>query len=552
MGKITKIDLSDDRLISVASDLVDAHNYIGALKILNKNAELNGNDGDSLMLYAEIYDDMGLYEECVNGWFKYVDGADYADLTDCYEGLAVSYMNLGNEHFSAYYYNKLLSENDDVDPEAREEIIKDFMSAEENPLKFSYPPSLEDCTEIIASGVSHMKAGEYDLAVEEFDKVGEGNPRYLSARNYVAMCKIIDDKTEEAEQECLNVLKKFPDNVQALTTLSAVKTEQGKSDEALVLAKKLLSLDLKESDEIYKIATVCCENKLHEDAFNLFCRLGEELEYDLNVLYFKAISAFNCGKYDESFNFFDTLCTIYPDAVTARFYYNQAREALENGEAGEMSYFYRLPAEVRESSLKILTAYLKLSNASAKTLAKEVDLTQCVLWCFDEIEGFTGSELQRLAVQVAVKAGLDDVVRSVLLNAFLDDRIKIEALTALAERNSFDCFGVVICNVYKRVTTQTLDLGRMKRKAFLSAYARLVAHFSILDDEYGADFADACEKLYAELSEKGRLDEVKNEEVLTAGIYILSGVRTAGIEDKAIYSFFGVKEEQIKKLFGEI
>ena len=32
------------------------------------------------MLYAEIYDDMGLYEKCVNGWFKYLDEAGFADL----------------------------------------------------------------------------------------------------------------------------------------------------------------------------------------------------------------------------------------------------------------------------------------------------------------------------------------------------------------------------------------------------------------------------------------------------------------------------------------
>ena len=65
-----------------------------------------------------------------------------------------------------------------------------------------------------------MKAGEYDQAVEEFEKVGEGNPKYLAARNYVAMCKIISDKCEEAEQECLQVLEKYPDDVQALTTLA--------------------------------------------------------------------------------------------------------------------------------------------------------------------------------------------------------------------------------------------------------------------------------------------------------------------------------------------
>ena len=127
MAKILGMDLSDDRLISIAADLVDNHNYIGALKMLNKNAGLSGNDEDSLMLYAEIFDDMGLYEKCVNGWFKYMDNSDLIDINECYEGLAMCYMNLGNEHFAAYYYNKLLMETDELDADAREDILRSFL-----------------------------------------------------------------------------------------------------------------------------------------------------------------------------------------------------------------------------------------------------------------------------------------------------------------------------------------------------------------------------------------------------------------------------------------
>lgn len=547
MAKVTGIDLSDDRLISIASDMIDDHNYIGALKMLNKNADLSGNDGDSLALYAEIFDDMGLYEKSINGWFKYMDAADFSDLADCYEGLAVNFMNLGNEHFAAYYYNKLLLETDEMDSAMREEIIKDFMSQEENPLKFVYPPELADYSEIISKGVGFMKEGDYGHAVEEFDKVAEGSPKYAFARNYVAMCKIISDRAEEAEQECINILKTQPDNVQALTTLAAVKTEEGKREEALLLAKRLLALDAGGDEDIYKIATVCCENKLHSEAYSAFCKLSEAYDYDLNVLYFKAVSAFNCGKFDESFTHFDNLVTIYPAAVTARYYYTLARQLKEKGESTELSYFYRLPTEVRESSLNVLAAFAKLSPAQAKKLAAEIDLTQCIRWLFDENE-MGSSQLYSLAAQTAALGGLDDIVRDILLDAFFDDRIKIELLTSLAERNESDCFGVVICNVYKRVTVFALDIGKLKRKMFVRAYARLFAHFAILDDDYGASFADAAETLYRKLESEDRLGEAKNIDVLTAAVFLLSEVRVAEIENDKIYDFFEVKKEQVEKL----
>lgn len=551
MAKTLELDLGADRLLGIAAEMVDGHNYISALKMLNKNAGISGNDEDSLMLYAEIFDDMSLYEKCVNGWFKYMDVATEEDLSDCYEGLAVSFMNLGDRHFSAFYYNKLLFESNDLDGEMREQIVDDFLSTEENPLKFAYPPRLADYSDVISAGIEKMKAGEYERAEQEFDKVAEENPKFSAARNYIAMCKIISDKTEEAEQECLNLLKRNPDDVQALTTLAAVKTEAGKKEEAFALAKKLLQLNLESPDEIYKIATVCCENGMHEEAYKLFCSLSGEFTYDLTVLYFTAVSAFNCGKLEESLNVFDKIVTIYPEAVTARYYYDEVRAVSEGKERREMSYFYRLPQEVRESSLKLLAAYMRLSASSVKKLNAELDLTSCVKWCFDECEGKGGGELQSLAIHVAIKAGMDELVRDILLNAFLNDQLKIDALACLTERNEFNCFGVVICNVYRRVTMQALQLGRLKKINFVRAYARLVAHFSILDDEHGKAFAAAAEELYGVLLQENRLDVAKDTDALTAAIYIKSGVREAGVNGKQLWQFFDVTKAKVDKIFGE-
>lgn len=552
MKKTMKIDLSSDRLIAVAADMVDEHNYIGALKMLNKNAERNFNDEDSYMLYAEIFDDIGLYEKCVNSWFRYIDATLSDELSEAYEGLAVAYMNLGNEHFSAYYYNKLLSDADDIDAETRGEILNSFLSREPNPLKFVYPPKLADCSDIISSGIERMRKGEYDEAVNEFEKVDEENEAYISARNYIAMCNIICDKCEEAEQECLAVLKKKPDSVQALTTLAAVKTEQKKSEESRALARRLLTLDVNANEDIYKIATVCCENKLHAEAYSLFCRLEDELFYDSSVLYFKAVSAFNSGKYEESFSAFDKLLTLYPDAVTARYYYEQARSFAENGTETELSYFYRLPQEVRENSLKILAAFSKLKNAEAKKLFETADITDCILWCFDETEGAEDSELQFLASLCAVKAGLDGLVCDILLNAFVSDSLKVRMLTLLGERNEENSFGVVICHLYKRIVFQSITVGRLKRKNFISAYARLAAHFSMINDEYGAAFAKAAEELYCKLESEGRLACASDTDALTAAIYYMAGIKEPLVKREDLSSFFDTTDKKIKDILGDI
>ena len=551
MSKTVDIDLSDDRLIAIAADMLDEHNYIGALKMLNKNAGISGNDADSYMLYAEIFDDMGLYERSVHHWFKFMDVAAGGELADCFEGLAVGYMNLGNEHFSAYYYNKLLLETDEVDAATREQIVQDFLSAEDNPLKFSYPPELADVTDVLAEGMNYMKQGEFDKALEQFDTVPLGNPKWSVARNYIAMCHVVQDDCERAEEECLNVLKREPQNVQALTTLAAVKCESGNTEEARSLTEKLLGLDVKETDDLFKIATVCCENKMHAEAYSLFCKMEGSIRNDLNILYFKAIAAFNSKQYAECFEAFDRLLAIYPDAVTAQFYYRIARQRAESGEWEEMSYFYSLPQELRQSSLKMLAAFIKLPKKQALHLADELNIAGPVKWCFDEANPNNSEELQALAAQVAIKARMDDYVRDLLLHPFIADKLKIEMLESLCERGEVNEFGVVICNVFKHVSMRKLYTGVKKRINFTRAYSRLVAHFSILDDSYGERFAVACEKFYGELERAERLDAAKDTDALTAVIFEDAKITDTGITKENLSAFFDVSEERIKSLRGE-
>ncbi len=548
MSKTQSIDLSDERLLSLAASLMDGHNFIEALKILNKNAEVNFNDDRSYMLYAEVFDDMELYEQSVNNWFRYLDNAPESDASDAYEGLAVGFMNLDNQQSAAYYYNSLLMETSDISPESRREIIDSFLGKQENPLRFAYPPKLADYSAELSRGVDFMREQQYDKAVEEFDKVAEGNPRYFTARNYIAMCRIIADRCDEAEAECRSILEQKPDDVQALTTLAAVKTEQKKAEESVELARRLLRLNVKDADDIYKIATVCCENKLHAEAYELFCKLEGEFGYDSTVLYFKAISAYNSGNFRACFDTFDKLLTIYPDAVVARYWYGRARENQSEGREEEFSYFYRLPQNLRESSLEFISAYYRLPVRSARRLSKSVNVLECVKWCFDETESSDDNQLHYVAALCAVKAGCDDYVRDILLNAFLSDSLKITVLHNLCERNEDNQFGVVICNIYKCIDIYAVKLGRAKRKYFLSAYAAVVSRFAILEGSYSESFAVATETLYKDMVKHGNLAAATDVRAISAAIFTVSGVRTEDISPEEACRFFDADKKVFEKI----
>lgn len=550
MSNTLDIDFSSDRLLSIASRMVDEKNYITALKMLNKNAGISGNDEDSYMLYAEIFDDLCLYEKSVHFWFKYLDVTCFDDYSECYEGLAVGYMNLGDERYSAYYYNKLLDETDGIDPDMREQLLQDFLTPEENPLKIVYPPELADVSQIMHDGVKYMKDGEFSKAEKCFNKVAEGNPQWGSARNYVAMCHIVEGNTAAAERECKKILDGDPQNIQALTTLAAVKTEEGNSEEALTLTQKLLSLKTQNADELYKIATVCCENKLHADAYALFTKIEGMTGPDLNLLYFIAVSAFNAKLFQESMAAFDKLLTVYPDAVTAEYWYFIAREMYQNGDWEELSYYYTLPIETKKNYLKVLAAYMSVGKKNAEVIKEELDLFTAIRWCFDSGDPSTsGRDLRTLAVHAAVRAGEDDYVRDLLLNPFLDDGLKPEIIMCFAERNETNSFGVVMCNMFRRITVRKLDIGRKKRKNFVSAYARLVARFSLLNNAYGEMFAVAAEKLYGRLQNAQKLELAVDLQSLTAVIFLDTGISDVDIPPEKYYEFFETDEQRLQAFY---
>lgn len=555
MKKTDAIDLSADRLISIAADSIEEHDYIKALKMLNKNAVLNGNDEDSYMLYAEAFDDMGLYEKCVNGWFKYIDyAADGADLAEAYEGLAVSFMNLRQESFAAYYYNKLLMETDEeLSPQSRQEIINSFLSVEKPALRFAWPPHLADFSQEMEKGLELMRAEDFEGAIREFDKVSEGNEKYFAARNYIAMCNIIADKEEEAEAECVRILERDPDNVHALTTLSAVKGQQKKREEARELAYRLLKINPQDSEDLYKIATVCCENGLHAEAYDIFCRMDERFAYDCSFLFFKAVSAYNCGKIDKSLETFDTLLTIYTNAVTADYWYFTVQKEKKKDPADrmELEYFYRLPRSECEANITLLSAFTRLSDANARIVMENADISGAIHWCLDEGDLNSSEELKLLGAFSALKGGLDDTVRDILLDAFMPDNVKMELLSGIAQKNLDGVYGITVCNMYRRINLIKIEVGRKKRKTFLQAYGLAISRFAVLDETYSAKIAAAAELLYTDIGEKGKLDECRSVPDLAAAIILYAGLKEDALTDGQIFAFFGANAEKVNKLLGD-
>lgn len=516
--KEIKFDLSADALLDMADARIEEGDLLAALRLLHKSIELYGPAADEYASLADVYDEMEMFEESAGCWFRYLDVCAEEEMVDGYEGLAACFYNMGNERCASYYYRKMLADKY-LSPANNIEMGELFGQRTVRPsFKVVWPPESADYSEEIDEGLKAVRTGDFKKAEECFEEVHENSPYRAAAMNYLAVTCLLAGEPERAEQTCRGILEKDPDNVQALSTYAAVLTELDRPQESRAVAEKLAKLPADNADELYKIATVCCENKLYEEALEKFRILEGMVGYDRTLLFFKAVAAFRAGKTQESLAAFGKILDITPSAAVARFYFRAVRKwAEEGGEPPETSFFYRLPRAEREVRVNLLAALIKMKQAELRAYCRESDLMELFEWCFDEADG-QDAELQLLGVAAAVRCKYVGFVRGILLDTRVSDPIKVEALRTVCLKNrSFTC-SIVLGDIYREVAFTRLEAGREKHRRFVEAYANCFARFAVPGDSDGEVFRRAAERIYAALASRGQLDAADDANSLACAV----------------------------------
>lgn len=548
--KVKKIDYDIDRLGAMSDKYYNEGKLLSALRLAYRQYELYGGDGDIYTRLADIYEGMGLHASAINWLYRFIDIAEVDDLPDIYEGLAVNYLNMGQENYSAYYYNRLIDADASLPIEAKQDILDAFSKPKKAGFRFVYPPEAADYSKELELGSRALKAGNCKLAVKTFEQIEKGSKEYAQAKEMQAVAHLLAGEESEAEKICLELLDTKPDDTRALATLSAVYLEQGKKDQSREIALRLSSTKQENTEDLYKVATVCCENGLHEQAFEKFCELEDKMPFDGRMLYFKAVAAYKCGKLDEAEKAFDILCSVYPDAEVAKYYLRALRRRDENekiDEAETPDYLYHLPQAERENRCRSLLKIGGCPKDEAQLFGLIALHDGHFRWCFDEMDG-ADHDLQYLGIVTAEHVRADDFLREVLLDCEVADVLKVETLRMLYERNEDVAIGLVLCHVYRRILLHKIKIGRKKRKRFLAGYAKIASRFVAVNGEYGRRMQAAAENLYEALSVRERLDLIENEDDLACAIYFLAGLKELGRDLETVVKAFEANEARVISL----
>ena len=574
MGKrnTKPIHLDSSQAYILADRYYESGNYINALRWCFKVMydELPISAEIARELYPRIvdcYEAMGLHGSAIQWLYLWLDEVDEGDafvpwqedLPEIYEGLAVNYLNLGKESQSAYYYNKLIDVDDTLPPEAKLEIAETFSKPKKKNFRFVYPPKLADYSQEMEKGARALKEGNGKSAVEYFSRVEKGAKDYTTAKEMQAVAHLLSGETDKAQEACELILEENPNDVRALATLCAVYLEKGETGKSQRIADALCQMHVTDTDEIYKVATVCCETGLHDEAYQRFCVLEKEMPYDGRTLYFKAVSATKSGRYIEAEKTFDRISSMYPRAEVAKYYVNVLRayrNAVENGETPsplpEFSYFYALPQTEREKRCQRL---IDVSKGKCHKSLGDYDeawgeyeeTPEDIWWCFDELDG-ADHDLQYLGMIVAQKTENEQAMHEIALNPEVLDAFKIEQLRLCYEKNVEMDKSFVLCDIYRKMRLLPIKVGAKRKKKFVQAYAKVASKFAPINDEYGKKLKAGAESLYADMLKRGALDFIESEDDLACAIFVSAGIKEIYGSFDAVCSMLDGTPEKVQKL----
>ncbi len=514
---VQKLDFSDSFMLESVESRLQEGNYLGALKLLNKRNRMYPPSADAQALAADIYEGLELWPQAADAWFRFLDTCNEADFGEGYEGLAVAFMNMGNDMQSALYYHRAFAEEGQISPEGAAELGGLFRRAT-GPALHIVPDDDAPQPELLAEGLTLLRGGELDKAREKFAEIPVQSSDHPSAAGLSAMCMLMLGDEEGAQRACEELLAVYPDNIQALTTYCAVLGAREDKEGARKVAEKLASLPAQSTDDLYRVATALCETGLDEPAFEKLSVLKERLPYDENILWFHAVAAYRTGNTQQAISSLEMLTTLYPRKAVAEYYLERMRSLEDGEEPFSMNYYYRVPEDEYETIAGFLLAAASVEERDVRRIAGLSQLDTFFRIAFDEMEG-RDEKLQSLAVRVAVRAHADDFLREVLLDCELEEYSKINILHELTMRNAEDSFGVVVCNVYKEFFTHKIEIGEKKAEAFLKAFADVYSKFALLSEENEGKICAAAEDVYASLEEAEALDYCDERASLAAAIY---------------------------------
>ncbi len=349
--------------IRKAEKHIDAGNLLGALQLYRQVLGMEPGNVDYLLSIAQVYSEMGLYAESNDVLLKI---AKYGNTpTECLFALGCNYMGMKNYELADEAFEQYLA----IDPEGEyaEDIDELFDIIDEE--EYEEEGILHDINrrliyEKAYEGKQCLDKGDYNNAIKHLESVIEKDPTIYSAMNNLALSYFFDGHKHKAIEISKKVLGAQMQNLHACCNLALFFSDMNDHASATAYLEKLSGIGDIQPEDMHKIALTYCELGYHEKAYRWFLKIVGFQPYDIRILHFCGIAAYNCCLYAEALGFFVKILKIDPKNSLALYYSTKAQEARKNGSGIDMEYVYQVQFDEIKLRINYLNDCLKQKDGS--------------------------------------------------------------------------------------------------------------------------------------------------------------------------------------------
>lgn len=523
MGNSRSFDASEKQLERSIKKRCDAGDLYGALRLMNRRNSRFGITPQAAAQQARTYFRLGYYDQALRTWYvcmhlawgkkewgETVPFIPYGGILECYsamgeKGRVNSFRCPGGGQVTVLFGK---GQTESAEKPAAETDPRD--------------------AEVSQSFLQALSDGDMKRAYGELGRFPKDSPYYqLSCATRALLC-VATDGIRAACDFCRQLIEKEDMGVIVYLICVGGLMYLGEQEEAQEVAESFDAGQGLSADDQHMAGEMYGLCGLHQEALRAYSGLCDrddaKSRFGRELLFRKAAAAFNAGRQELCDATFDTLLTVYPYAEAARRYRNAAREYAEMREQDSdtaeavMSYRCDLPDAERARCVSLLRQLKKsdLEEGGWSDARKLYDL------CFDSSSG-EDTALQQAAVRTAVRLGDVEYVQGILLDPYVAQDVRDDALRSLAKRNRDGTFGVAADHTYSRISFYRFRIGNEKRVRYLTAYAEACLKYGYGTEARGKSLAAAAESLYDGMRERGVLDLADATKETACAICVMAG-----------------------------
>lgn len=546
MGKIIKFRKSLNQSFDKANDKCDEGDYLFALSSLLNEMERHPDNADVCAHVADIYTELGLYENAILTWFKYLLRAKKEDYWEAYNGLGANYYFLEENYLASYYFSEQLKITEEVCgvyAEVLEDFLDNFGEDKNQTFKLVKEKTKEEKKQEFLDKIHKLcNEGKEDDALKILQEIKKGD--YLYGESLVEQA-LIYLKNDEIVKALDYIKLSFNENCVSLLSLSlAIDLSKAlKTDEETVYLKMLEEYSAVDDEEKYKKMTALYENGLEDSAREIAVELLKDDRFDANTSYVLGFLLFNKGDLKGAEKCFKTAYLLSGN-YTSLYYLRHVQKVIDKKEnCQNINVDFSVPKTESNRQVDLLNSLVEaesLSNEYPLSVMKDL-----IDWCVSNKDDRATFPTCWAFIQSG-RGDLFELVKEVLVNPTVSDVVKQSVVSVICADTKVKSIKLVVDGVFKIITFNRPDFSVENKELFEKAYAKASGKVYVFKNDNKCLLSIGAKELQRELIATGNVNAVSDVSALSCAMYVYSGLNI--FKNNNFYEFFGTTKSKVVEI----